>query len=75
MTLALAMIVLGLNVLGNLNKPATSQESLGLAAWRVVIGSGIVVLILGVFNLIAVIECRAITSTTLANMLTELRVP
>lgn len=54
-TLAFAMIVLGLNVLGNLNKQATSQESLGLAAWRVVIGSGILVLILGVFNLIAVI--------------------
>ncbi|GAB7355037.1 hypothetical protein MBLNU459_g5637t1 [Dothideomycetes sp. NU459] len=52
-TLGFAMIVLGLNVLGNLNKPATSQQSLGLAAWRIVIGSGIVVLVLGVFNLIA----------------------
>lgn len=52
--LAIAMIVLGVNILGNLNKPATSQEALGLAVWRIVIGSGIVVFILGFFNLFAV---------------------
>ena len=47
------MIVLGINMLGNLNKPATSQKSLGLAFWRVVIGSGIIIFILGWVNLIA----------------------
>lgn len=52
-TLALAMQVLGINMLGNLNKPATSQKSLGLAFWRIVIGSGIVIFILGFVNFIA----------------------
>lgn len=52
-TLAMLMIVLGINMLGNLNKPATSQKSLGLAFWRVVIASGIVVFIMGWVNLIA----------------------
>lgn len=53
-TLALSMIVLGLNILGNLNKPATSQASLGLGFWRIVIGSGVIVFVLGFFNLVAV---------------------
>lgn len=48
------MIVLGNNILGNLNKEATSQKSLGLPFWRVVIGSGIVVFSLGFLNIIAV---------------------
>ncbi|KAK5116630.1 hypothetical protein LTR62_007304 [Meristemomyces frigidus] len=52
-TLGLAMIVLGVNMLGNLNKPATSQQSLGLAFWRIVIASGIVIFILGFVNLVA----------------------
>ncbi|KAF1347843.1 hypothetical protein BDV97DRAFT_269963, partial [Delphinella strobiligena] len=52
-TLAVAMIILGVDILGNLNKAATSQESLGLAMWRIVIGSGIIVFILGFFNLFA----------------------
>lgn len=48
--LGLSMIVLGTNILGNLNKEATSQKSLGLAFWRIVISSGIVVLIMGFVN-------------------------
>lgn len=52
-TLALAMVVLGINMLGNLNKPATSQKSLGLAFWRIVIASGIIVFFMGWVNLIA----------------------
>ncbi len=77
-TLALAMIVLGINMLGNLNKYPTSQASLGLAFWRIVIGSGIIIFILGFVNLIAVSadvprslirpladsECRATSSAT-----------
>ncbi|KAI9714424.1 MAG: hypothetical protein M1820_000385 [Bogoriella megaspora] len=46
-----AMIILGINILGNLNKSATSAESLGLAFWRIVIGSGIVVFAMGFFNI------------------------
>ena len=53
-TLGLAMLVLGANMLGNLNKQATSQETMGLAFWRIVIGSGILVLILGFLNICAV---------------------
>lgn len=53
-TLALAMIVLGINMLGNLNKDATSRKSLGMPFWRIVIGSGIVIFILGFINLISV---------------------
>lgn len=53
-TLALAMLALGLNTLGHLNKQATSQDSLGLPFWRVVIASGILVFILGFVNLAAV---------------------
>jgi hypothetical protein len=51
--LGLAMIALGFNILGNLNKPATSVENLGLPLWRVVIASGILSAIIGVFNIIA----------------------
>jgi hypothetical protein len=53
-TLALAMVVLGINMLGNLNKEAVSQESLGLAFWRVVISAGIIIFIMGWINLVAV---------------------
>lgn len=52
--LGLAMVILGNNILGNLNKEATSQKSLGLPFWRIVIGSGIIVFALGFINLIAV---------------------
>ncbi|CZT24643.1 uncharacterized protein RCC_10368 [Ramularia collo-cygni] len=51
--LGLAMIVLGVNVMGNLNKPSGTQKELGLPFWRIVIGSGIIVFILGWINLIA----------------------
>ena len=49
--LGLSLIVLGINILGNLNKEATSQKSLGLAFWRIVISSGIVVLVMGFVNI------------------------
>lgn len=48
------MLLLGNEVLGNLNKQATSQKSLGLAFWRIVIAAGIVVIIMGTINLFAV---------------------
>lgn len=43
-------------MLANLNKPALSQKNLGLAFWRIVIGAGVLVLIFGFFNIIAVIS-------------------
>jgi hypothetical protein len=52
--LGLAMVVLGNNLLGNLNKEATSQKSLGMAFWRIVIGSGIIIFVLGFLNIAAV---------------------
>jgi hypothetical protein len=52
--LGVTMILLGNAILGNLNKEATSQESLGLAFWRVVIASGIVVIVMGFVNLFSV---------------------
>jgi hypothetical protein len=48
------MIALGFNVLGNLNKAATSQTNLGLPMWRIVIASGILASLMGLFNIIAV---------------------
>ena len=52
--LGVTMVLLGNAILGNLNKEATSQGSLGLAFWRVVISSGIVVIVMGVVNIFAV---------------------
>ncbi|KAK5059915.1 hypothetical protein LTR84_009798 [Exophiala bonariae] len=51
--LGFVMIFLGISILGNLNKEATSQKSLGLPFWRVVIASGIVVLVMGPINILA----------------------
>lgn len=48
------MIVLGFDTLGNLNKPATSSDNLGLPLWRVVIAGGILSALFGLFNIIAV---------------------
>ena len=47
------MIILGVSILGNLNKEATSEDSLGTAYWRIVISSGILACILGLVNIFA----------------------
>lgn len=52
------MLLLGNTVLGNLNKQATSQKNLGLPFWRIVIASGIVVIVMGTINLFAVCLLR-----------------
>ncbi|KAI5359977.1 hypothetical protein Slin15195_G118390 [Septoria linicola] len=52
-TLAIAMVVIGIQVMGNLNKSAGSQKELGMAFWRIVIASGILIFILGWINLLA----------------------
>ncbi len=52
--LGFAMLFLGNGVLGNMNKQATSQDSLGLPFWRIVIAAGIIVLVMGLVNILAV---------------------
>lgn len=52
--LGTAMLILGFNILGNLNKAATSAQSLGLPLWRIVIASGILSSLMGLTNVIAV---------------------
>ncbi|MCJ1452662.1 hypothetical protein MMC28_003005 [Mycoblastus sanguinarius] len=52
-TLGILLIILGVSILGNLNKAATSEKSLGGTFWRLVIASGIVVSIMGVVNIFA----------------------
>ncbi|KAJ6000318.1 hypothetical protein N7481_000727 [Penicillium waksmanii] len=51
--LALAMMILGVAVLGNLNTEAMSQKSLGLAFWRIVISAGILAMVMSVINILA----------------------
>ena len=53
-TLALAQVILGVEVLGNLNTKATSQESLGLPFWRLILSAGILAMIMSVVNIASV---------------------
>ncbi|KAI4629170.1 uncharacterized protein J4E87_003431 [Alternaria ethzedia] len=52
-TLGCAMMIVGLNMLGNMNKEATSQESLTLPFWRLLVASGILAIVIGFFNIVA----------------------
>ncbi|KAE8859275.1 hypothetical protein PTNB73_08755 [Pyrenophora teres f. teres] len=52
-TLGCAMMVIGLNMLGNMNKEATSQKSLTMPFWRLLVASGILAIIIGFFNVVA----------------------
>ncbi len=52
-TLGVLMIILGVSLLGNLNKTATSKQSLGEHYWSLVIAAGILVSILGLMNIFA----------------------
>ncbi|KAF2471575.1 uncharacterized protein BDR25DRAFT_285079 [Lindgomyces ingoldianus] len=51
--LGTAMMVLGLNLLGNMNKEATSQKSLGMPFWRLLLASGVLAIVIGFFNVVA----------------------
>ena len=51
--LGFAMIFLGNSVLGEMNKKAISQKSLGLPFWRIVLAAGILGLIMGFVNIFA----------------------
>jgi hypothetical protein len=53
-TLGCAMMTIGLNLLGNMNKEATSQKSLSLPFWRLLVASGILSIVIGFFNIVAV---------------------
>ena len=61
--LGVSMLLLGNTILGNLNKQATSQKNLGLPFWRIVIASGIVVIVMGAINLLAVCLERPLNKT------------
>jgi hypothetical protein len=69
----MAMIVLGFNILGNLNKSATSVQSLGLPLWRIVIASGILSSLMGLFNIIAVSNLSPLLNSV-ANDYLDLRI-
>ena len=63
--LGLSMIALGFNILGNLNKSATSVSNLGLPLWRIVIASGILSSLMGLFNIIATfVFCDSVQGIT-----------
>lgn len=47
------MIILGVCILGNLNKTATSAKNLGHSAWSLVIAAGILISIMGFVNIFA----------------------
>ncbi|KAF5001992.1 hypothetical protein FDECE_10794 [Fusarium decemcellulare] len=50
--LGVALMLIGSNILGKLNHPANSQKNLGLAFWQLVVASGILCIISGVFNIL-----------------------
>ena len=52
--LGTSMLLVGNAVLANLNKNATSPQNIGLWAWRLVLGAGIVVIIMGAVNICTV---------------------
>jgi hypothetical protein len=62
--LGVAMIFLGNSILGNLNKEATSQKSLGVPFWRLVIASGIIVFVMGFVNLLTVSSLQPLSCRT-----------
>ncbi|KAJ9651478.1 hypothetical protein H2198_009236 [Neophaeococcomyces mojaviensis] len=51
--LGAAQILLGNSLLANLNKENASQENIGLAFWRLIIGSGITIFVMGFLNILA----------------------
>lgn len=47
------MLILGVLILGHLNKEATSAKAIGLNFWQVIIAAGIVAFVMGVLNILA----------------------
>ena len=52
-TLGVLMLIVGVSTLGNLNKTATSEKSLGSQYWSLVIAAGILICIMGIVNMFA----------------------
>lgn len=61
--LSVVMMMLGVGVLSNLNKPSTSQEAIGLAFWRVIVSAGILALVMSGINLVSVSAVPSIGTT------------
>jgi hypothetical protein len=53
-TLGSAMLVIGVTILGDLNKPANQPDKLGMPFWRIVIASGCLITIMGFANVAVV---------------------
>ena len=62
------MIAIGLNMLGNMNKEATSQKSLGMPFWRLLVASGILSIVIGFFNVVAVSSSNSLSGLTNADL-------
>lgn len=75
--LGASMLLVGNSTLANLNKDEASQDKLGLAFWRLVIGSGIVVIVMGSVNILAVSVVQNTSDPRMfcANRPLELRLP
>jgi hypothetical protein len=56
--LGVFMVMLGCQVLGNLDKAKYSQKNLSMPIWRLVLASGILAIAFGLFNMIASIIFR-----------------
>ncbi len=56
--LGAAMVVLGCDMLANLNKPAFTVKNLGLPLWRVILAAGILSITFGIFNFIVTLVFR-----------------
>ncbi|ERT00027.1 uncharacterized protein SPSK_09506 [Sporothrix schenckii 1099-18] len=67
--LGLAMVVLGCDMLGNLNKPVFSIKNIGLPLWRLIMAAGILSLTFGFFNFVATIIFRDGPSGLTARMI------
>jgi len=50
--LGLALVIIGCSIMGDLVKPAYSQENLGLPIWRLVIASAILSITFGISNML-----------------------
>lgn len=57
-TLAGIMLILGVSTLGNLNTKAMTQETIGMAFWRIIISAGVLAMVVSVLNVLAVSKSK-----------------
>ncbi|OJJ44798.1 hypothetical protein ASPZODRAFT_153673 [Penicilliopsis zonata CBS 506.65] len=53
LTLSLAMLIMGVGLLGDLNYTVNDSSSIGLVFWRIIISAGILALVMSVINIVA----------------------